>query len=89
MSLFCHILIVCPSSGKSTLARAIAQESPHYQIISTDQIRAELFGDKTIQGNWSQVEAKVYQAIDQARKACFPVIYLDGPQIKVRQDILK
>ena len=75
MSLLCHILIGCPSSGKSSLARAIAQESPHYRIISTDQIRAELFGDQTVQGNWSQVEAKIYEAIDQALKAGFPIIY--------------
>ncbi len=75
MNLLCHILIGCPSSGKSSLARQIQQETPHYQIISTDQIRAQLFGDETIQGNWSQVEALVYTAIDQALQAGVPIIY--------------
>ncbi|WP_235620761.1 AAA family ATPase [Halothece sp. PCC 7418] len=68
-------MIGCPSSGKSTLARQIQQENPQYQIISTDQIRAKLFGDETIQGNWSQVEAQVYAAIDQALQAGIPIIY--------------
>lgn len=75
MSLLCHILIGCPSSGKSNLARQIQQENPQYQIISTDQIRAELFGDETIQGNWSQVEAQLYATIDQALEAGVPIIY--------------
>lgn len=75
MSLLCHILIGCPSSGKSSLARQIQQENPQYQIISTDQIRAELFGAETIQGDWSQVEAQVYAAIDQALQAGIPIIY--------------
>ena len=64
MNLLCHILIGCPSSGKSSLAGQIQEENPHYQNISTDQIRAELFGDETIQGNWSQIEDQVYTAID-------------------------
>ncbi|MFP4134118.1 MAG: AAA family ATPase, partial [Halothece sp.] len=71
----CHILIGCPSSGKSSLARQIQQENPHYQIISTDQIRAELFGDETIQGDWSQIDTQVYIAIDQALQAGIPIIY--------------
>ena len=75
MSLLCHILMGCPSSGKSTLARQIQQENPQYQIISTDQIRAKLFGDETIQGDWSQVEAQVYTTIDQALQAGVPIIY--------------
>jgi len=50
MSLLCHILTGCPSSGKSTLANAIAQQSPNCRVISTDRIREELFGDETIPG---------------------------------------
>ncbi|MDR9404229.1 MAG: AAA family ATPase, partial [Halothece sp. Uz-M2-17] len=45
--MFCHILIGCPSSGKSTLAASIQKANPNYQIVSTDAIRADLFGDAT------------------------------------------
>jgi len=61
--MFCHILIGCPSSGKSTLARAIRDADPNYQIVSTDAIRGDLFGDSTIQGNWSRIEAEVFSQI--------------------------
>jgi len=37
MTLSCHVLIGCPSSGKSTLAEALTQQFPDYQIVSTDR----------------------------------------------------
>lgn len=73
--MFCHILIGCPSSGKSTLARAIQDADPNYQIVSTDAIRGDLFGDSTIQGNWSRIEAEVFSQIETHLSAGHPVIY--------------
>jgi len=73
--MFCHILIGCPSSGKSTLARAIQDADPNYQIVSTDAIRGDLFGDSTIQGNWSRIEAEVFSQIKTHLSASYPVIY--------------
>ncbi len=73
--MFCHILIGCPSSGKSTFARAIQDTDPNYQIVSTDAIRGDLFGDSTIQGNWSRIEAEVFSQIETHLSAGYPVIY--------------
>ena len=73
--MFCHILIGCPSSGKSTLAATIQKANPNYQIVSTDAIRGDLFGDPTIQGNWSRVEAEVFAQIDTYLSKGYPVIY--------------
>lgn len=75
MTLSCHILIGCPSSGKSTLAEALTQQFPDYQIVSTDRARSRLFGDEMIQGDWSQVEAEVYREIDAFLQAGTPIIY--------------
>ncbi|AFZ44779.1 hypothetical protein PCC7418_2638 [Halothece sp. PCC 7418] len=73
--MFCHILIGCPGSGKSTLATTIQKANPNYRIVSTDAIRADLFGDATIQGNWSRIEAEVFSQIKTHLKAGYPVIY--------------
>jgi len=73
--MFCHILIGCPSSGKSTLAAAIQEADPKYRIVSTDAIRADLFGDATLQGNWSKVEAEVFSQIKTHLTEGHPVIY--------------
>lgn len=74
-NMLCHILIGCPSSGKSTLAREITESEPNYRIVSTDEIREKLFGDPTIQGKWSEVEAVVFQEIEAHIRKGHPVIY--------------
>ncbi|MGD1704053.1 AAA family ATPase [Dapis sp. BLCC M229] len=60
------ILIGLPASGKSTLARKIVSRYPRCQLISTDAIRAQLFGDEAIQGPWLQVWQEVQQQFHQA-----------------------
>lgn len=44
-----HVMIGCPASGKSTVAEKIAQKGA--VVISSDAIRAELFGDEATQGD--------------------------------------
>lgn len=73
--MFCHILIGCPSSGKSSLAATIVEHYSHYRIVSTDKIRAKLFGDETIQGKWSEIEPEVFRQIEGYITAGYPVIY--------------
>ncbi|WP_045057234.1 ATP-binding protein [Aliterella atlantica] len=75
MSAICYILVGMPSCGKSTLAAKIAASNPIYKIVSTDQIRAELYGDAIIQGNWQEVETQVLQQIHQHLTAGYPIIY--------------
>ncbi len=60
------IMVGLPGSGKTTLARQLA---PAELLISTDAIRAELFGDEAIQGSWPRIEARVIERLAQAEAA--------------------
>ena len=44
------LMIGCPGSGKSTIAKKMAQNTGAV-IVSTDAIRGELFGDENCQMN--------------------------------------
>jgi predicted kinase len=70
-----HILIGCPSSGKSSVAVEIANCDSNYRIVSTDKIREQLFGDETIQGDWQLIESEAFQQIQQHIEAGYPIIY--------------
>ncbi|WP_330203092.1 AAA family ATPase [Cyanobacterium sp. DS4] len=75
MSIISHILIGCPSSGKSTLANYMVKQNFNYQIISTDNIRQQLFEDENIQGDWQLIEAEIFKQIDGYIQAGKPIIY--------------
>ena len=49
------MLVGIPGSGKSTWARDFVLAHPRYRIVSTDAMRAELYGDESIQGDWPQI----------------------------------
>ncbi|MDB9528178.1 AAA family ATPase [Oscillatoria sp. CS-180] len=49
------LLIGLPGSGKSTWAKHFNEFERPFQIISTDQIRAKLFGGEAVQGPWMEV----------------------------------
>ncbi|RMG08866.1 MAG: hypothetical protein D6728_13705 [Cyanobacteria bacterium J055] len=46
-----HFLIGLPGSGKSTFAAQLDSLNDESIIISPDRIRAELYGNESIQGN--------------------------------------
>jgi predicted kinase len=73
--LTCYILIGLPGSGKSTLAARMIAQQPRYRIVSTDQIRQELYGNAAIQGHWPDVEAQALLQIKDALQNGYPVIY--------------
>lgn len=53
------LLVGIPGSGKSTWARSFVLAHPRYQIVSTDNLRAALYGDEAIQGDWRQIWQRV------------------------------
>ena len=75
----CHLLIGQPASGKTTLAKALAPlltgpgEDPAL-VLSTDVIRAEVFGDAAVQGPWGDIQQRLHQRIQEAVAAGTPVI---------------
>ncbi|MCF8141495.1 MAG: WYL domain-containing protein [Cyanobium usitatum Tobar12.5m-G36] len=78
-TLRCHLLIGQPASGKTTLAKALAPlltgpgEAPAL-VLSTDVIRAEVFGDAAVQGPWGDIQQRLHQRIQEAVAAGTPVI---------------
>ena len=67
------LLIGLPGSGKSTLAQQLKQVQPQGQWISchwisTDVIRAQLFGDEAVQGEWFQVQDEVERQLRQTAR---------------------
>jgi predicted kinase len=69
------LLIGLPGSGKSTFAKQLIAECPQMQLISTDAIRGQLFGDEIIQGPWfliwQEVERQLLQAVTANKSAIF------------------
>jgi predicted kinase len=69
------VLIGLPGSGKSTLAAQWLAQCPRRQVISTDAIRAQLFGSEDVQGSWllvwRQVQQQFRQALDQPAGAIY------------------
>jgi len=69
----CHLLIGPPASGKTTLAGVLAKLTGA-QLLSTDRLRQELFGDARVQGPWVDIEALLHQRIRELVAAGVPVI---------------
>lgn len=68
------LIVMCglPSSGKSTYANYLT-ESGHFKCVSTDQIRKELYGNESIQGNGEEVFTIAFsrlQNFGSAKKNC-------------------
>ncbi|MEB3185453.1 MAG: ATP-binding protein [Cyanobacteriota bacterium] len=78
-SLRCHLLIGPPASGKTTTARALApllsgSEGQSAVVLSTDALRAEVFGDAAVQGPWGDIQQRLHQRLIGAVAAGMPVI---------------
>jgi len=71
---YAHFLIGTPGSGKSTFAKLLSSTG-NCEIISTDEIRQELYGDATIQGEWHTIETTAINRIGTALSLQKSVIY--------------
>ena len=58
----CHLLIGPPASGKTSLSKILAPLL-NAEVLSTDAIREELWGDEMIQGPWEEVENVLHQRL--------------------------
>jgi predicted kinase len=56
------VMVGAPGSGKSTHAKRIAAVEKA-TIISGDDIRAELFGSSSVQGEWSQIWFRIDELV--------------------------
>ena len=63
------IMVGLPGSGKSTWAKRYTRGYPSYQIISTDDIRRQLYGDAAIQGEWRDIWRRVIQQLSEGYQA--------------------
>ena len=69
-----HFLIGPPGSGKSSFAQLLAQVGD-CEIMSTDKIREEIYGDATNQGEWFKIESIAIDSIFTALKLGKSIIY--------------
>ncbi|MBC8122919.1 MAG: AAA family ATPase [Gemmatimonadaceae bacterium] len=77
------VLIGLPASGKSTLASQLGSALPAVVIVSSDAIRAELYGDAAIQREPARVfavaHARLHQALVAGNATIFDATNLEAP----------
>ena len=87
---YLFMLIGIPGSGKSTWAKTDAE---NIEIISTDAIRGQLYGDENIQGKWSEIEAEITKRIIDIcnNKDNIDTIFYDATNLRTdrRKDVLR
>ena len=77
-----YVMCGLPGSGKTTIARQIAADLDAV-VISSDNIREELYGDESVQGNPSVVFDTLYSRAHAAIDDNLSVI-LDATNVKKR-----
>lgn len=76
------IMVGLPGSGKSTYTAKYETQN-HITIVSTDEIRRELYGNPETQGNGQEVFNEAYRRIEIALRAGDTVIF-DATNLKAR-----
>lgn len=83
------LLVGIPGSGKSTWAQEFVSAHPRYRIVSTDVIRAELYGGEAVQGDWRQIWDRVIaqwqQGIVAIRRGDLDGVIYDATNARRRQ----
>ena len=55
-----YVMVGIPASGKSSIAKKVAEDN-NAVILSSDAIRAELYGDESVQGDPAEVFGLLYR----------------------------
>lgn len=76
------IMVGLPGSGKSTYTAKYETQN-HTTIVSTDEIRRELYGNPETQGNGQDVFNEAYRRIEIALRAGDTVVF-DATNLKAR-----
>lgn len=84
------VMIGPPGCGKSTWARAWQAAAPNRSRISTDEIRAQQFGDASVQGNWGIIWREVCKGWQRAIALNQDVVYdATNADRRSRQQVLQ
>jgi len=82
------MLVGIPGSGKSTWADRFQTVHPDYCLVSTDQIRAQLFGHEALQGGWhlvwQQVQAQWQMGIESIHQGARTGVIYDATNARRR-----
>ena len=70
-----YVMVGAPGSGKSTEVSKLLKLNPGAVVISGDDIRAELYGDADIQGNYYEIHDRMLEILEEN---IGKVIILDG-----------
>ena len=68
------VMVGAPGAGKSTLATQI-EKAENAVVISGDEIRAELYGNASIQGKWEEIHDRIEEMVSES---CGMPVVLDG-----------
>ena len=59
------VMVGAPGSGKSTHVSKLLSLHPDAVVISGDEIRAELYGNADIQGNYTEIHDRVLEILEE------------------------
>jgi predicted kinase len=74
-----YVMVGAPGAGKSTHVRELLLKHPNSVVVSGDDIRAQLYGNADIQGNYSEILDVMHEMIEDN---VGNVIILDGTHYK-------
>ena len=60
-----YVMVGAPGSGKSTQVSKLVASHPEAVVISGDDIRAELYGDADIQGNYVEIHDRMLEILEE------------------------
>ncbi|WP_083998094.1 WYL domain-containing protein [Picosynechococcus sp. PCC 7003] len=69
------ILIGAPASGKTCIGGYCISKNKNYNLISTDNLRNQLFGNENTQGDWNLIEKEIFNQITEGLKQKQNIIY--------------